>query len=167
MGVDLGFGGAALLIGAGATAFMDLFAALRQRILGVPSLNYALVGRWIGHLRLGRFSHENIAAAPAIRGEAAIGWIAHYGIGIVFAALLLAIWGIEWARHPTPGPALLVGIATVAAPFLILQPGMGAGIAASRTPRPNVSRFRSLVTHMAFGVGLYVAALIAAALLPP
>ena len=38
---------------------------------------------------------------------------------------------------PTFLPALLVGIGTVAAPFFILQPGMGAGIAASRTPNPR------------------------------
>jgi hypothetical protein len=47
-----------------------------------------------------------------------------------------------------------------------MQPGMGMGIAASRTPRPNAARLRSLITHMSFGVGLYVAALTVAALLP-
>jgi hypothetical protein len=46
----------------------------------------------------------------------------------------------------------------VAAPFLLLQPALGAGIAASRTPRPNVARRRSLVTHLVFGLGLYLAA---------
>ena len=49
MSVDLTFGMAAVLIGGGATLFMDLWAALQNRLLGVPSLNYALVGRWIGH----------------------------------------------------------------------------------------------------------------------
>ncbi|MNW02868.1 hypothetical protein D3C71_1987200 [compost metagenome] len=47
---------------------------------------------------------------------------------------------------------------SVAAPFFILQPGMGAGIAASKTPRPNTARLRSLMAHAIFGVGLYVAA---------
>ena len=124
MSVDLTFGMAAVLIGGGATLFMDLWAALQNRLLGVPSLNYALVGRWIGHLWLGRFSHENIAAAPPTRGETALRWFAHYAIGVVFATMLLAVWGIEWARNPTPGPALLVGVVTVSAPFLILQPAM-------------------------------------------
>ncbi|MDQ8731524.1 DUF2938 domain-containing protein [Bradyrhizobium sp. LHD-71] len=164
--VGLTFGMAALLIGGGATLFMDLWAALQKRLLGVPSLNYALVGRWIGHLCLGKFAHENIAAAPAIHGETALGWVAHYAIGIVFAAVLLAICGLEWAHSPTAGPALLVGIGSVAAPFLILQPGMGAGIAASKTSQPNVSRLRSLAAHTSFGIGLYVSALIVASLLP-
>ena len=165
MSDDLTFVTAALLIGGGATLFMDLWAALQKRLLGVPSLNYALVGRWIGHLWLGRFSHENIAAARPTRGETALGWFAHYAIGVAFAAMLLALWGIEWARNPTPGPALLVGVATVAAPFVVLQPAMGAGIAARKTPRPNVSRFRSLVAHISFGIGLYLAALSVAWLL--
>jgi hypothetical protein len=164
--IDLVFVMAALLIGVGATFLMDLWAALLKRLLGMQPLNYAFVGRWIGHVCLGRFSHESIAAAPAIRGEAVLGWFAHYAIGVIFAALLLAIWGVGWARNPTPGPALFVGIATVAAPFLILQPGMGLGIAARKTPKPNISRFRSLSTHVSFGLGLYAAALIVATLLP-
>jgi Protein of unknown function (DUF2938) len=45
----------------------------------------------------------------------------------------------------------------VAAPFLLMQPGMGAGIAASRTPRPAAARLHSLVTHGIFGLGLYAA----------
>ena len=53
------------------------------------------------------------------------------------------------------GPALLVGIGTVVAPFLLMQPGMGAGVAASRTPRPAAARVQSLVTHAIFGLGLY------------
>jgi Protein of unknown function (DUF2938) len=166
MNTGLLFGVAALWIGCGGTLFMDLWGALQKRLWGVTPLNYAMVGRWIGHLWRGTFAHENIAAAAPIRGEAALGWLAHYAIGVIFAALLLALWGLDWARNPAPGPALLVGVATVAAPFLILQPGMGAGIAASRTPRPNVARLRSLLTHTAFGIGLYAAALIAAPLLP-
>jgi len=34
---------------------------------------------------------------------------------------------------------------------------MGAGIAASRTPRPGAARLQSLVTHAVFGLGLYAA----------
>jgi hypothetical protein len=51
---------------------------------------------------------------------------------------------------------LLVGIGTVAAPFLLMQPGMGAGMAASRTPAPNAARLQSLLTHAVFGLGLYL-----------
>jgi hypothetical protein len=146
-----------VLIGAGATAVMDIWAAARKWLLGIPPLDYALVGRWLAYLARGRFRHESIAASPPVSRERLIGWTAHYLIGIVFAAILLAIWGLDWARHPTIGPALIVGIGSVAAPFLLMQPGMGAGIAASRTPRPAAARLHSLVTHGIFGLGLYAA----------
>lgn len=153
----------AVLIGVGATLVMDLWALLLKRLFGAPSLDYAMVGRWIGHLPRGRLTHPGIARSAPVAGERAIGWIAHYAIGIGFALLLLAIWGPAWAALPTLPPALIVGIATVAAPFLILQPGMGAGIAASRTPKPGVARLRSLMAHASFGVGLYLAGWVAAA----
>jgi len=41
------------------------------------------------------------------------------------------------------------------APFFLMQPGMGAGIATSKTPRPNAARLQSLITHAVFGLGLY------------
>ena len=148
---------ASFLIGAGATALIDIWGVLRKLLLGIAAPDYGLVGRWLAYLPRGRFRHERIAATPAIPHERLIGWTAHYLIGIAFAAMLLAIWGIDWARHPTIGPAMIVGICSVAAPFLLMQPGMGAGFAASRTPRPAAARFQSLVTHAIFGVGLYAA----------
>ena len=63
--------------------------------------------------------------------------------------------GRSWAQHPTILPALAVGIGSVAAPFLLMQPGMGLGIAARRMPHPGAARLRSLVTHLLFGIGLY------------
>lgn len=69
--------------------------------------------------------------------------------------MLLALFGLDWARHPTLAPALVVGIGSVLAPFLVMQPAMGAGIAASRTPRPAAARVQTLVTHSIFGLGLY------------
>ena len=155
----------AVLIGAGATLLMDLWAILLRQF-GVPSLNLTLLGRWIGHLPRGHWMHTSIATATPVRGESWIGWGAHYSIGITFAALLLWTSGLEWARSPSLRPALLMGIVTVVAPLLILQPGMGAGIAASKTPRPVFNCIKSLVTHTVFGLGMYFAALATASLIP-
>lgn len=154
-----------IFIGAGATLVIDGWAALLRRF-GVPSLNFALLGRWIGHLLRGRLTHESIAKASPVRGELWLGWVAHYAIGISFAGVLLATFGLAWARSPTLGPALLVGIGTVVAPLFVLQPALGAGIASSRTPTPVFNTLKSLTTHTVFGVGLFVAALVAALLFP-
>jgi hypothetical protein len=145
----------ALVIGVGATALLDLWSIGRHALFGVPAPDYALVGRWFAHMLRGRFRHDSIAASSPMRGEGAIGWTAHYAIGVVFAAVLLGIWGLGWICRPTIGPALIIGIGSVVAPCLLMQPGMGAGIAASRTPRPATARLRSLANHAVFGLGLY------------
>jgi hypothetical protein len=148
----------AAIIGSGGAALMDLWGAIARRLLGIQGLDYALLGRWIGHLPHGRFVHERIASAEPVFGERALGWIAHYAIGIGFALVLLAIWGLEWGRIPAIGPAMLVGMGTILAPWLVMQPAMGAGIAGSRTPNPTATRARNLVTHAVYGIGLYVSA---------
>lgn len=150
----------ALVIGVGATAVMDVWAVALKRFWCIPSLNLAMVGRWLGHLPRGTVTHANIAQAAPVRDEAILGWTAHYVIGVLFAAVLLALAGQEWVRQPTFAPALLAGLVSVAAPFCILQPGMGAGVAASKTPHPGAARLRSLMAHTAFGIGLYLAALL-------
>lgn len=145
-------------IGIGATIVLDLWSACLKRFFHIPSANWAMVGRWFGHLPRGRFVHSRIADASPIRGELLIGWSVHYAIGVGFAALLVAICGFEWLHQPTLVPAVVVGIFTVVFPLFLMQPGMDVGITASKTPRPNVARLRSLTSHAIFGVGLYVAA---------
>jgi hypothetical protein len=146
-------------VGIGATAVVDLWSLIRKPLLGMPLPNYGHVGRWLAYIPRGRFRHESIAATPAVPSERLIGWTAHYLIGIAFAVILVLVEGVAWIREPTLGPALAVGIATVIFPFFVMQPGMGAGIAASRSPRPAMARIQSLVTHAVFGLGLYLAAL--------
>lgn len=152
-----------LLIGVGATMVTDVWAFLLRQV-GIPSLSFALLGRWIGHLTHGQWMHDSIARSTPIRGELVVGWCAHYTIGITFAALLVATVGMRWARSPTLLPALCVGIATVLAPQLILQPALGAGIASSNTPTPVFNAVKSVVTHTVYGLGLYLAALATASL---
>ncbi|SDK42356.1 DUF2938 domain-containing protein [Pseudomonas indica] len=147
------------LIGIGATAVMDIWLSLLKR-LGVQTLNIAFIGRWVGHLFRGRFAHAAIAKAQPIPAEWALGWLAHYVIGIAFAGLLVAVFGMNWVANPTLLPAVLVGMGTVVAPLFLMQPAMGAGFAASRTPTPLKNCLRSLANHTVFGLGLFIAALL-------
>ena len=147
-----------VLIGLGGAASMDAWALVARRAFNVQGLDYAMLGRWIGHFPRGRLVHERIAAAQPVRGERPLGWAAHYSIGIAFALLLLAIWGVDWARSPSVGPAMAVGLGTIVAPWFVMQPGMGLGVAAARAPRPGAARLRNLVTHAVYGIGLYVSA---------
>ncbi|MCP5347702.1 MAG: DUF2938 domain-containing protein [Gammaproteobacteria bacterium] len=147
------------LIGIGATALMDLWSILRKSLLGINPPNYGMVGRWLACMTHGKFRHDSIAASAPMQGEHFIGWIAHYLTGIAFAAVLVGTAGKHWILNPTIGPALVVGIGTVAAPFLLMQPGTGAGIASIRTPKPNSARLHSLINHAIFGLGLYASGL--------
>lgn len=146
-----------LLVGVGATLIMDAGALIRARVFGIASLDYGLVGRWLGHMLQGQFQHAAIVAAPRVRHERLCGWVFHYLTGIVFAMLLVGFKGVEWLSHPTLIPALATGLISVVAPFFILQPAFGLGIAASRTADPRVARRRSVITHLTFGLGLFVA----------
>jgi hypothetical protein len=152
-------------IGVGATLVMDLWAII-LRWFGIPSLNFAFLGRWLGHLPKGLWMHQNITRAKPIKGELVIGWCAHYSIGLTFAALLLSTVGLDWATSPSLLPALLIGIGTVTAPLLILQPAFGAGIASSKTSKPVFNSMKSVVTHTVYGFGLYLAAVVSASLIP-
>ena len=145
-------------MGVAAAALMDLWALLLRRGFGIPTLDYAMLGRWIGHVARGRFAHQRIAAAESVPGERPLGYLAHYGIGVAFAVLLLLVVGLGWARAPTVWPALAIGLGTIAAPWLVMQPGMGAGIAGSKTQDPTATRVRNLATHTVYGLGLYGAA---------
>lgn len=153
------------LIGFGATAVMDIWLILLRR-MGVPTLNFAFIGRWLGHLLRGRLTHIAIAKSAPIPGELALGWLAHYAIGGAFAALLVAWQGPDWMQQPTLAPALVVGVTTVLLPLCVMQPAMGAGLASSKTPTPLKNCLRSLVNHSVFGLGLYLAAAALARLIP-
>jgi hypothetical protein len=146
-----------VLIGIGATAVLDAWVMLLRR-LGVPVLPIEFVGRWVGHLFRGRFAHPAIAQAAPVPGERALGWLAHYVIGIAFAALLVVLQGRAWTQAPTLPPALAVGLVTALMPLCVMQPAMGAGFASSRTPTPLRNRLRSVANHAVFGLGLYLAA---------
>lgn len=149
-----------ILLGILATAGMDAMALVQKRAFGIPLPDFCMVGRWVSHFPKGRFVHDSIGAAVPVTGECLIGWIVHYGVGVFFAAVFVTLAGAEWVAEPSLWPALAAGVISVVAPFFIMQPAMGAGIAASRTPAPLVARKRSLVSHLFFGISLFVAGVV-------
>jgi hypothetical protein len=145
----------AILIGLGATLTLDLWGLFLKYAFKIPPSNICLVGRWLRYMPDGTFSHTNIVSTPRKRAECMVGWIAHYLIGITFTYVFIAIAGDPWLQRPTLIPAIVFGIITVLAPFYVMQPLFGLGLAASKTANPMQARLRSLMNHFAFGVGLY------------
>lgn len=154
-----------VVIGAGATLIYDLWGRMLVLLFGLPGSNWTLAGRWFSYMTNGQFIHDNIAKAPALPGETAVGWTMHYFVGMVYAAVLIAIWGLDWARRPRLFPALVVGIATIAAGWLMMVPAMGFGIAGAKLPNVDTVRVVQFVGHVVFGLGLYLSARISSRVL--
>jgi hypothetical protein len=150
---------ASIAIGIGASIVMDLWNLLLKLAFNIPSLNYCLLGRWLRYMPGGTFRHAKITDVSQMPFECTVGWIAHYTIGIVFSLVFVVVMSGDWLESPTFLPALLYGIGTVVFPLFIMQPSLGFGIAAAKTPNPTQARLKSLVTHAVFGAGLYVCAL--------
>lgn len=146
----------AVLVGIGATFLIDLWALFLKRGFNIPSLSYCLLGRWLLHMPRGTILHRSIVAARPKPHECPVGWIAHYLIGTVFAVVFVLVASERWLERPTLLPALAFGAATTLVPYLIMQPSFGLGVAASKAPKPNQARLKSLMTHTVFGIGLYI-----------
>lgn len=146
------------LVGVAGTLLLDVWALFLARVWNVPGTNWAMVGRWLGNIPRGKFHHASMSAAEPVKGELAIGWIAHYAIGIGYGLLLLALCGSAWLAESTILPPLVLSWVLLSAPYFVMMPGMGMGFAGSKTPNPTVTRFKSVAAHSVFGLGMYLAA---------
>jgi hypothetical protein len=86
---------------------------------------------------------------------------------VAFALLLIIPTSGGWLQRPNFLPALLIGLGTVIIPYFVVQPALGLGIASSNTPNPTQARLKSLMTHTAFGIGLYLSGVIWSFIMQP
>lgn len=96
-----------------------------------------MVGRWLGHMPSGCFIQTNLGQVKPVPGEHTLGWAFHYIIGIGYGLLLVAIWGSRWLLEPAVAQPLILALALLVLPYFVMMPGMGMGIAESRT-HPNL-----------------------------
>lgn len=154
-----------VVIGLFATFVIDVWAFLLLKLLKMPMPKWDMVGRWVLYLFMkGKLSHTPIGASSSLKHERLAGWIFHYFIGIVFASIYLHLVNSVFQSASALTVAIVFGWATISAPWFIMQPGMGMGIAGARTAAPTIVRIQSIMTHSIFGLSLYGAMLGLAAL---
>ena len=83
------------MIGIVATLATDIWQRLLRAIAGLPPARWRLIGRWVAGFPRGVFAHQSITMAASVRGEAAVGWVFHYAVGIAWAALGLAFTSVR------------------------------------------------------------------------
>jgi hypothetical protein len=150
-----------IAIGIGATILMDIWAVILGKLTGSGLPNWGPPGRWLWHLfAKGTVFHDDIGKAEPYKHEVALGWVFHYVVGAIYGIMLVILTGPYWLLAPTFLPAWIWGIVTIAGGWFLLQPGLGIGWAASKTPNANKVRFLGLVAHTVFGFGLYATALL-------
>lgn len=143
---------ASLIMGTVATVVIDLWAVILGKLFKLPTTDWAMVGRWFGHLPKGRLIHKPISASSEIAYEGGIGWGLHYVIGIIYAFFyLLLVQGTADLLTAT-----LFGVITVLVPWFVLQPGLGLGCFARLANKPNTIRVVNLSIHTLFGAALYL-----------
>ena len=150
-----------VLIGIGGTVAMDLWALVLQRIFGLPLPNWAMIGRWVGHLP-GQVFHDDIGTAAPVSQELRLGWLFHYAVGAVYGVVFVMIMGAGWLVDPSFVPVWIFGILTIAAGWFLLQPGLGLGWAAAKTAAPWKARGLGLVAHTVFATGMWITTLVVA-----
>lgn len=141
--------------GALATYGMDLAA---RRVVA-PALGMSppgSLGRWIGHMLRGRFTHEDIATAEPVPHEAAIGTIAHYAIGAMLGAGYGLLLRVPRQRRSSLPAAVAYGTATTVFPWFWMYPARGQGVMGLRGGDARVPAF-ALCVHVAYGLGLGLA----------
>jgi hypothetical protein len=129
-----------ILIGLGATITFDLWGLFLKYAFKIAPSNICLVGRWLRYMPEGIFKHANIGSSPPKRAECAVGWMAHYTIGITFSIVFVAIVGNNWFQQPTLIPAMLFGVVTVFAPFFIMQPSLWVGVCCSKNGKSRAGK---------------------------
>ncbi len=155
---------ASVTVGVLATLSMDAVFLAASQIGGArftsDKVGLEIVGRWAAGLACGRYAHDDMAAEPVLRGEAALGLAVHYLTGI---ALTQAYYRLlrRIGREPGVLSATAFGTATALLPLLVMYPSWGLGPLGLRSGEaPRLMRIM-LLGHTAFGaaIGLWTALL--------
>ena len=143
-----------VLIGALATLFMDVLNLAGSRTGAVGLFRPAFLGRWVGHMFRGTFTHSDIRAAPPIRWELALGELAHYSIGGALGAFYVLLSDASGVSPARMGWAVAYGALTTVFAWFLMFPSFGFGVCGKAGPPAMAPMRTSTYNHVNFGLGL-------------
>ena len=141
-----------------ATATLDVWQRIYRLLFGTPITDWALIGRWVGHIPEGQFVQPDIGKAPPIANERILGWVVHYVVGTGYAVVYLLLMRFAVGSPPSFVSALVFGAVSVGVTWFVMEPMLGAGVMGSKTPRQASAMAHDFTSHLSMGLGLYVGA---------
>ena len=154
-----------IVAGVFATIVLDVWQRVLHMAAGIPPTNWGIVGRWFAHMPRGRFMHDAIAEAGPVANEAAIGWVMHYLIGVLYGVAYVGLIVLVLSGPPTLLNGFLFGLASVVIPWFVMQPALGLGVMGAKAANPAIPRYSALAAHCIYGVALYAGSALHAALI--
>ena len=139
-----------IIMGLAGTLAMDIWALVLERF-GLARGNWAMPGRWLGHVFRGKVFHDNIGKAePVPKRARALGWALHYGVGVIYGVVFVLIMGAGWLANPTFMPVWIFSILTIVAGWFLPSTRHGAGLGRVQNAGPLVGAEDG--TSRAYGV---------------
>jgi Protein of unknown function (DUF2938) len=153
-----------IIVGVVATLTLDIWQQIYRVAFGTPITDWAIIGRWAANLPRGQIVNENIGSAPAVPHEHAIGWVVHYLVGIGYAVVYLVLMWFILGIPPSFISAMIFGAISVSVTWFAMEPILGAGVMASKTPNRQAAMIHDFTSHLSFGFGLFLGTVIFRAL---
>jgi DUF2938 family protein len=147
-----------VIIGVLATVIMDVLSAVSFKLRLIAPLSPRLVGRWFASVGRGQLFHSDIGQTAAIHHERTIAVPVHYAIGVTLALTYMFACASLGLASRNAITALVFAVCTNAFPWLVMFPSMGFGWFGSHGPPGTRLFLSSLVSHVFYGVGLWLGA---------
>jgi uncharacterized membrane protein YeaQ/YmgE (transglycosylase-associated protein family) len=145
---------AGLVVGVLGTVAMDLGNLLFARAGLISKIDVGMIGRMAAGWTRGRFRYRHPGELETLPNEKVYGYATHYAIGVVFAVPFVIGWSALVGGSPSPGWAVVYGVATTLASWLFVYPSMGLGAFGRRSPDGLTAFLSHLANHFFFGLGM-------------
>ena len=153
--------GIGIVAGVLGTSVMDFLNHLFSRTGVLSKIDVRMIGRMSAGWARGRFCYRHPDEMKPVANEMLYGYITHYAIGVGLALIYVLGWKFLVGGSASPLWALVYGVATTAASYVLVYPSMGLGVCGRRSPEGIKNPLSSLANHLFYGVGLAIAVALA------